>query len=561
MYSDGHSRMLTPDRERERAQAGIAALIRIAEAASSPATTWTPGLRGDELPQEEAAARRPGLGARLAQAPWPLLAVLAVQAGLSLRLIWTNTAFTDEALYLWAGHLEIAHWLHGSPIPPFATYFSGAPVIYPPLGALADSVGGLAAARMLSLCFMLSATLLLWAGTSKLFGRRAAFYACGLWSVLGPTLHLGAFATYDAMALFLMALAAWCVIRAGTAWDATGWMLAAAVALALANATTYSSAIFDPVVVIVALLAAYPRPGGKPAFMRGLGLMGYTVTALVLLLTVGGGYYMVGIGQTVLTRASGSDPAEVVLTSAWTWTAAIAVTAIVAPLICAVGERVHRTLLLITLAGACALVPMEQARIHTLTSLDKHTDFGAWFAAIAAGYAVDATIAFLRPRGLRAVACGVGALALVFPARMGTFQVSQLYSWPNAAAFVTVFGHLIGTVRGPVLIENSPLMQYYSPIGADWERVSNTWAITLPSGKVADQSSVVTHAGSPLVYSRYIQEGYFSAIALDFGATPQLDQQIVGDLSRNHDYRVIAKIPYGNGFYTIWLHRGAGSNL
>ena len=105
--------------------------------------------------------------------------------------------------------------LHGTPIPPFPSYFSGAPVIYPPLAALADSVGGLAAARVLSLVFMLGATILLWATTDRLFGRRAAFFAAALFAVLGPTLHLGAFATYDAMALFLLALATWLVVRAG----------------------------------------------------------------------------------------------------------------------------------------------------------------------------------------------------------------------------------------------------------------------------------------------------------------------------------------------------------
>ena len=59
---------------------------------------------------------------------WPLLIVLAVQAALSVPLMWADTAFQDEATYLWAGHLEWAHWLHGVPIPPFPTYFSGAPV-------------------------------------------------------------------------------------------------------------------------------------------------------------------------------------------------------------------------------------------------------------------------------------------------------------------------------------------------------------------------------------------------------------------------------------------------
>ena len=149
-----------------------------------------------------------GWGQRIAAA-WPLLAVLAVQAALSVRLLRADTAFQDEALYLWAGHLQWAHWLHGTPIPPFPYYFSGAPVIYPPLGALADGIGGLAGARVLSLVFMLGATGLAWGTAARLFGRRAAFFAAALFAVLGPTLHLGAFATYDAMALFLVALAAW----------------------------------------------------------------------------------------------------------------------------------------------------------------------------------------------------------------------------------------------------------------------------------------------------------------------------------------------------------------
>ena len=46
----------------------------------------------------------------------------------------------------------------GSQVPDFATYSSGAPVAYPPLGAIAVSIGGLVAARLLSLALMLGAT-------------------------------------------------------------------------------------------------------------------------------------------------------------------------------------------------------------------------------------------------------------------------------------------------------------------------------------------------------------------------------------------------------------------
>ena len=155
--------------------------------------------------------------------PWPLLAVLAAQAALSASMVRTSTAFGDEALYLSAGHLEWSHWLHGTPIPAYQAYFSGAPVIYPPIGALADSLGGLAAARLLSLVFMLGVTAFVWGTATRLLDdERAAFFAAALFAVLAPTLHLGSFATYDAAALLLVAAATWCAAGARDAGGRRG---------------------------------------------------------------------------------------------------------------------------------------------------------------------------------------------------------------------------------------------------------------------------------------------------------------------------------------------------
>src|SRR6201996_9129293 len=122
---------------------------------------------------------------------WPLVPILILQAALSARLIRADTAFQDEALYLWAGHLEWASLLHGGALPQFPAFFSGAPVIYPPLAALVDSVGGLDGARLLSLAFMLGATALLYATSGRLFGKWAAFFSAVLFAIISPTLHLG----------------------------------------------------------------------------------------------------------------------------------------------------------------------------------------------------------------------------------------------------------------------------------------------------------------------------------------------------------------------------------
>jgi len=57
-----------------------------------------------------------------------LLGILIVQAMLSLQL--QNTAFQDEALYLYAGHLQLDHLLRGGPMRP-STEFESSPVKSP----------------------------------------------------------------------------------------------------------------------------------------------------------------------------------------------------------------------------------------------------------------------------------------------------------------------------------------------------------------------------------------------------------------------------------------------
>jgi hypothetical protein len=140
--------------------------------------------------------------------------------------------------------------------------------------------------------------------------RRAAFFAAALFAALGPTLHLGAFATYDAPAVFLVALACWCVVRAGDRPDATVWMGVAGIVLALANATAYSTTLFDPVVIMVALLSAMPQPGGRLAANRALILLTVLVVLLAAGLLIGGSYYQTGVSQTTLNRAPGGTSAH-----------------------------------------------------------------------------------------------------------------------------------------------------------------------------------------------------------------------------------------------------------
>ena len=192
---------------------------------------------------------RRGNGFPVAVLLHPLTAICIVQAVLSLTLVWSNTAFTDEAQYLGTGQLEWAHWIHGAYIPHYLLGgLSGSPFVYPPVGALANNIGGLAGARILSLLFMLGATILLYFTTSRLVDHTAAVVATALWALGEPAVRL-AFATFDPLSVLLTAFSAWLIVQADHRYHRGAFVAAAAAALALANVTAYSGVIIDPVVI------------------------------------------------------------------------------------------------------------------------------------------------------------------------------------------------------------------------------------------------------------------------------------------------------------------------
>ena len=381
----------------------------------------------------------------LARFPWLLLAMLAVQAGLSFRLVWSNTAFGDEALYLWAGHLELSHWEHGTSVPAFQTWFSGAPIIYPPLGALADSLGGLAGARILSMAFMLGATTCLYGITARMFSRRAACYGIAVYIALAPTQALGAFATYDAMAIFLLALATWVGVRSSTAQD---WiprvtlLLVAGIILALADATKYASTIFDPVVVLLVALAYWQKKGYRDAIVVAIVMCGCWLIALGIAIYAGGRGYWHGVLVTTLARPHATSSAGLVLHQAFNYAGAVMILALFG-LLASFGANLVDRLICATVLVAVLLAPVNQARIHTTVSLYKHVDFGALFGCIAAGYVI-ARVSRVDVRRYWHIAIGVAAAGPILLFSIG--QAADLFSfWPNSSGYIAALRPLLDT--------------------------------------------------------------------------------------------------------------------
>ena len=531
--------------------AGLAALV-----ASRPARPLAEAPTPDAEPAAEP-RRVPGLNI------WPLVLVLVIQAALSLRLIWSATAFIDEGLYLSVGHMELNHFLHGAAMPNVASFMSGSPVVYPPLAAIADNIGGLAGARLLSLAFMLVATVALYAVTRRLLDSRlAAFFAAALFGWLGTAQFLGAFATYDAMALMLLAVATWLGVRATEADDVLRYTLVcvAGVAMAVADAAKYAAALFNPVVLAVVALAAW-RAGGRKAGLDSLGAM---LLSAALPLTVGydlaGSSYGKGISSTTLSRASSSATVQQVIDLSVHTTGIIAVLAVLGGLLITVRWPGWLTVLLAwTLVGAVFLAPAEQARIHTLTSLFKHVTYGAWFACAIAGYLLaEIALAASRLGRARWTLVAGTAIGTVVVLAAGAFGVTvangQHDTWPDSRGMIAALSKLVKP-KGIYLVEDPNVVTYYLRTKIPFENVDDTYVFTYRDPQT-HQMLVNTPA-----YAAAIQRSYFAGIVLAFGDTFATDQTIVADINRDHTYRLAAVIPYRDSFgpsqYRIWVRAPA----
>jgi hypothetical protein len=454
--------------------------------------------------------------------PWrlllhPLTVICAVQAGLSLALVWSNTAFGDEAEYLWFGHLEWAHWLHGTTWPSaYADHvLSGSPLIYPPLGAFADSVGGLAGARVFSLVFILGATVLLYFTARPLIGRSGSVAATALWALSEPALRL-AFATFDPLSVFLTALSAWLIVlgyRRGSAL-----VVAASAALALADATAYSGIIVAPVVIAFAFLVWVHRMRARRALFRTACLAGCSVVFFTLLMIASRSW--TGLQFTVLYRSIADHQSSLlVLKDIWIYSGLITSLAVMGAFIAAGTERRQRAALLAFLGSAAFIVPAAQLHDRTGWSLDKHLAYGIWFATIAAGYACSQLIRWLPTLSRRLIVlCCI--LVLAYPAVNGFEAAWQVYhSWANAGSFIREFGPVAAQSRGSIYVAGQErIAQYYTPQGRDWTRWIGVLELDPPVSRDQQES----------YYMSQLDSGKYGVITLFYPTTFSSGAQLKG---------------------------------
>ena len=481
-----------------------------------------------------------------------LLCILLMQTILSLRL--HNTAFQDEALYIYAGHAEIAHILHGTRLPiNYNSYFSGSPMLYPVLAAAADSHFGLSGARAVSLFSMLGTTTLLYAMTRRMFNERAALVAAALFAVTQSAIVMGNFATYDAPALFLLALATWIVVRTDRAPAAVA-LLAAPVAV-LAVAVKYASALYLPTIVLIAVLTAWPHRGRRSLWRGVLLCLG-----IGIMIGIGVKYTDVlsGVQQTTTNRAHGTESAASLLQKSRQWGGLLFATACVGTVLYVRRGRMHespvswrltgpgrrwRTLLGVVLTGTALLAPAYQIHLHTSTSLFKHIGFGLFFAAPMAGVGVTRVVGahFRYPQ--------LGILLWVVLLCMGLSQSEwRFHVWPNSSQLVATLKTQVND-KGHYLGETYEVPVYYLRHQTSQRQWTSTYNITYQDKKGK------THTGRD-GYTKAINDGYFDLVLLDGVSSHDTDTFLAHLLMKSPHYRLLGSIPFknaGTGEYRIWV--------
>ena len=499
------------------------------------------------LPHDSETSRDPSGRRARHTALLPLGLILLLQSVASLSL--HNTAYLDEALYLWAGRQIVHHWQGGPPTDDFAQLFSGTPYLYPVLGGLLDSVGGLEAARLFSLACMLGATVAVYALTQTLYDRRSAVFAAALFAGQGSVLFLGHFATYDALCLALLAGATLLALKAGAARTPAG-AFAVGAALLLAVAAKYAGLLYVPMVLLIFGWQTARSHGWAQALLRsGIALAVMAYGALLLVLVAGHSIWD-GLNSTTLNRTA-FHPA-----SPW-WVARRALSlgggfTLLAALGWWLDGRRRGHPIWVALLATAFLAPAYHIADAEAMSLHKHIAYGLFFAAPLAGYAADRLCSLhlsSRRWAFRSVApsrrpdwlAGAAVCALLFV--IGISQAYQeFHGWRNTDASVRA---LRASLRpgDHILAEMSEVPRYYLQDKAGPQQWSNfPWFQYGPSALHGTQA-----------FQAATDEGYFDLVILHYEEGTALAHRIDPILNDGKHYTLIVKQP---GFW-IWRRKKA----
>lgn len=473
----------------------------------------------------------------------PLTVILALQLLVSVTTLH-NTAFQDEALYLYAGRQIVSHWVGGpAPLENYAFYFSGYPYVYPVIGGILDMIGGLELARWFSLCCMMGVTALVYFITQRFFQSHAAVLASASYASLGVVLFLSRLATFDAMCLLLIALATGVACKVSV--SRYPWLaLLLGPLLVLSMLAKYAALIFVfPVLALLVVCCVVFR--GWRHMLSCL-----TLAIVTLILSLGLAYhYMDKLAFHAIAGSTTNREAEIVLPRQELLMHVLQMGGIVyaAALfgLVLVFVRYQRfRLIALVLYGSSWLMPAYHIYGQESVSIDKHIAFGMFFAIPLAGCAFawlasDVHHAFSNVSGGAWLA---GPAAVLIILAFGLQQSQMLYSnWANTSDLRSVLLTQMRNGGGRYLAEDVEVVRY------DMETITQSWQW---NGLAYFYYVTAAHQqllGDPAL-AQAITDRYFALIELSFNYYPAEALFAAQRMVATRNYDLVATVQFQNSF-------------
>lgn len=486
---------------------------------------------------------------------WPLLLILALQGIISLATLH-NTAFQDEALYLYAGRQLFRYYWMGGPVPldHYAFYFSGYPGVYPLLGGMLDMIGGLELARAFSLFSMMGVNTIIYASTQKFFQRPAAIFASATYASLGTVLFVGRLATFDALCLFLIALATATAFQVSTSRHA--WLsLLIGPLLVLSILAKYAAMLFAlPVLGILVFCSIIFLGWWRMLLRLAMTLVTLAISLVVAYLIIDKAAFHAIVGSTT-NRVSLIEKSRLELFLHVIQMGGIVYAAAAIGLALVYFHYRRFFLIALLLFASSWLVPAYHIYKQEAVSLDKHMSFGLFFAAPLAGCALAWLSGHIRQTFAdgdgRYWPAGLSVVLLVFS--LGMQQSQTIYaSWANTSDLSYVLHTQMRDGSGRFLVEDIEVARYDTKDVSElwqWNGVQYFYYVTASNQQLLGDEAL----------KQAIQDRYFALVELSFNYQPAEAHFIAQQMVNTRNYDLISRVAFHNSFGTghFYIFRSA----
>lgn len=476
---------------------------------------------------------------------WPLIVILAMQAIISVATLH-NTAFQDEALYLYAGG-QIFHYLMGGPVPldRYAFYFSGYPNVYPLLGGVLDMIGGLELARWFSLFCMMGVNAIVYYSTQKLFQRPAAIFASATYASLGTVLFVGRLATFDALCLFLIVLATFIAFQVSSSRHA--WLaLMIGPLLVLSILAKYAALLFALPVLGILVFCSIAYLGWWRMLLRlAIALVSLAISLVVTYHFMDKLAFHAINGSTTNRVALIQKSPQELFMHVLQMGGIVYAAAFVGLVIVFFHYKRFRLIALLLFASSW-LVPAYHIYKQEAVSIDKHLAFSLFFAVPLAGFALVWLSGYLKPpfsnsNGYgRFWLAGLSVVLVVFI--LGIQQSQTIYaSWADTSNLSYALHTQMRDGSGRFLVEDIEVARYDAKDVTEqwqWNGVYYFYYVNANHQQLLGNDAL----------TQAINDRYFALVELSFNYQPGQAQFIAQQMALSRNYDLIDKILFQNSF-------------